>query len=75
MSKNPYSKKGGTRRIKVISLVIWSQGMPMSQKDVGESKSRKRWIQKLKDRPEERLAPKFIMRRGFLRFCCCCFLR
>jgi len=42
MRKYSPDKEGGTGRIKVIYLVIWSQGMPVSQKEGGESKSRER---------------------------------
>lgn len=75
MRKDPHSKEGGTGRIKVMYLVIWSQGMPMSQKEGEESESRERWIQELRDRPQERLAPKLFMGRVFFVFVLLLFLR
>lgn len=43
MRKNLQSKEGGTGRIKVIYLVVWSQRMPGTEKDRKENKFRERF--------------------------------
>lgn len=42
MRKDPQSKKEGAGTFEVIYFVIWSQRMPMIQKEGKESQSRER---------------------------------
>lgn len=65
MRKYSHGKEGGTGRIKVIYLVIWSQGMPLCHK---KREERADLEKELGNRPEERLAPKLFTGRGFLGF-------